>query len=59
MREEKMSAEDSTASAIRAVEVPTIPATSLTITSTAFVSSPACAQRMLLLVEFFTTGSLC
>jgi hypothetical protein len=28
----------------------------LTITSTAFVSKPACAQRMLLLVALFTAS---
>jgi hypothetical protein len=39
--DEKMSADDSTASATSALALPTIPAISLTSTSTAFVSRPA------------------
>src|SRR5438105_432962 len=45
--EEKMSADDSMASATSALACPIIPAMSLTSTSRALTSSPACAQRML------------
>src|SRR3954468_10815186 len=52
--EEKMSADDSTASATSALACPRIPATSLTSTSTALTKSPACAHRMLRLVALLT-----
>ena len=55
--EEKISADDSTASATSALACPTMPAMNLTSTSSAFTRSPACAQRMLRLVALFTTAA--
>src|SRR5690242_5899414 len=46
MRELKMSAADSTASAMSAYVFPAMPATSLAATRSALVISPVCAARM-------------